>query len=1604
MNAPSSKESSAMSRSTSRQSISTRNDIIQGSATLLDKTFPLFDEILKNSHIPNFLYMIMLFLEVLQFFGVSFWPGFEYTRNYDDICGKIIKIFLQIAFLSDLKRDLSSYLMSFIICIILCFLLVIVVIIQFAFYAQNRRFIGWTLYATRFLLEFVPQIITLPMANFLGSMFVTIVEDNSLEVDIYFVFTLIFWAVIVFIFYLMCYFSSVSPYIASTPIACWSGSYMFIMFMSLSIFTILSYVFQIFARWIDILLVAARIAVSIYLILRATYLPFVRVSSNVLVTSIFVTCTALDIVTIVETAGITLNYYVHIAVLFGVMTISLIVVHFIQKKSWSKVYHSLAASCLEKIEIDTEKPDIQNLQANQINFLQDQARKQLLLSYGLDRNFRKLQYYIRVGIAQRSDLFLDWSLLKFGAEFYDSTEMYCLIVQILSYFPSESRLLNFFFSQAVSKVGLSLHERFLLYEVHRVMGLRQSSASSEITDKLIETKHLSIKGANAVRGFWKNVPNEPHVFLQVKQFTNQVSALFRESMEKWPNNVRLCEDFSKFLIECGMDFCEGVKMKHRADLIEQGKNFVVDLSFRSMVRVYPLYLKRGIVDVKGNFVINKQNRHSQSQSQSSLNNNSQLSTGTIDGELDIEIEEEVSKQLFSYHRLRLAFQRALENRTCIYSKLLKLSAIFTVVLVIAILIFLFIYFQSLFNSRQENMNRELVLNEIRYGLDISLTAIVIYWASGAGAFPTSLYKEMMIQSPISNDFNLRLFQNDTLKEVTRWCSYGREKLEEFLQQMIELAADGDDIRNYMQPMFKKLTSYHYCISDKPIMEPSLSSLKNSFTYIFLRLREITLSLDNIRPDASRWNESENLCEIFYNIESVVNSFAQLSHLIELNQQEKKEKTEKENYIILIICCVLYTVTTTPLLIIFTTKTYHELLFLLDLMKSVDDESKEEATKPFKDTPGTEEQDSASEQLTKAKVRPANLIANYLCILIIGNAIFIVDVILAQKENTNLLDLNVWLSEGAQRGNLILEILYRVTFVVSMAQGSLKTSMTSIPIAKEEATYSIQKLVEYNNALLRGSNITDGCSNYSKELDSIHYDSYCVVEPNMTKFHKTYECASLDTAITHFVTMSEAILRAPEEFTFERDSQFFHIFHIANNHILDQCHNAALLLFENSATALHNFKIELLIITIVGIVYAIVSLFIFWALVLKLDRAHDGALQLLRRIPPLACTSNPPVMNYLLHKKSAKVDDKMTASKSVIMNSHDAVICLHRNESIEVVNNSVSSLFGYTPEQLLGQPISCVLPQEEASVVFHHFNLMRAGQCALTFETTTIGKTDDDQNVPIHVTVLGISEDSSNTAASFVIIIRDETQLQKHRQEAEEAKAQSEHLLYQILPRDIVVRLNQGETDISFSVPSASIIFIDIIKWSDYSSTLSPQQIMSNLSVIFAKFDNACSRFNLIQKIKLIGDVYMAAAGLFTPHEPPVNHAQQTIQFGLDCLVALDEANAQLDSSLMVRIGINTDGPLIAGVLGTDKPVFDIIGDPINVASRLQSTCLPATVQISQKTYDLVADLSFNIEQRGEIELKGKGKKMAYLVRPMTTGSFFMQSEKDPNNMFSTTSD
>jgi class 3 adenylate cyclase len=146
--------------------------------------------------------------------------------------------------------------------------------------------------------------------------------------------------------------------------------------------------------------------------------------------------------------------------------------------------------------------------------------------------------------------------------------------------------------------------------------------------------------------------------------------------------------------------------------------------------------------------------------------------------------------------------------------------------------------------------------------------------------------------------------------------------------------------------------------------------------------------------------------------------------------------------------------------------------------------------------------------------------------------------------------------------------------------------------------------------------------------------------------------------------------------------------------------------------------------------------------------------------------------------------------------------------------------------------------------------------------------------------------------------------------------------------------------------------------------------------VFSQFDVLAVRLG-VEKIKTIGDAYMAVAGLPEPHP---DHATLIAEFGLSMLRALEQFNrANQDSPLQIRIGIHT-GPVVAGIIGHHKFIYDVWGDTVNVASRLEANGLPGRIQVSEATRQLLAG-RYNFESRGRINLKGRGYIEAFLLTP-----------------------
>jgi adenylate cyclase len=202
---------------------------------------------------------------------------------------------------------------------------------------------------------------------------------------------------------------------------------------------------------------------------------------------------------------------------------------------------------------------------------------------------------------------------------------------------------------------------------------------------------------------------------------------------------------------------------------------------------------------------------------------------------------------------------------------------------------------------------------------------------------------------------------------------------------------------------------------------------------------------------------------------------------------------------------------------------------------------------------------------------------------------------------------------------------------------------------------------------------------------------------------------------------------------------------------------------------------------------------------------------------------------------------------------------------------------------------------------------------------------------------------------------------------------SEALLLNILPRSIAQRLKRETGIIAESHPDVTVVFADVVDFTPFAERTAPERVVGVLDEIFSMFDLLAERLGL-EKIKTVGDAYMVVAGL---PDPRPDHAEAGAEMALAMQEELGRLCTALGLELEIRIGMQS-GPVIAGVIGRRKFIYDLWGDTVNTASRMESSGLPGRIQVTEAVYERLRS-TYDFEARGEVEVKGKGRLRTYLM-------------------------
>ncbi|MCT7948511.1 PAS domain S-box protein [Ancylothrix sp. C2] len=326
-------------------------------------------------------------------------------------------------------------------------------------------------------------------------------------------------------------------------------------------------------------------------------------------------------------------------------------------------------------------------------------------------------------------------------------------------------------------------------------------------------------------------------------------------------------------------------------------------------------------------------------------------------------------------------------------------------------------------------------------------------------------------------------------------------------------------------------------------------------------------------------------------------------------------------------------------------------------------------------------------------------------------------------------------------------------------------------------------------------------------------------------------------------------------------------------------------------------------------------------------------------------------------------------RDLFENATDLIQSVGPDGSFIYVNRAWKETLGYSEADLANMSVFEVLDPDCKEQCLEMFQRVISGEQCQRVQAAFRSKTGQRIFVEGSVNCKFVEGKPVATRGIF----RDITQRLLAEEALRHEQEQTERLLLNILPEAIADRLKQEHATIAESFAAVTVLFADIVGFTEIASSLSPIALVSLLNQIFSSFDRLTEHYGL-EKIKTIGDAYMVVGGL---PKRRVNHAEAIAEMALDMQGAIAEFNAQNNLNFNIRIGIHS-GPVVAGVIGIKKFIYDLWGDTVNTASRMESHGSPGRIHISDTTHRLLRH-KYVFEKRGIIQVKGKGEMRTYFL-------------------------
>ena len=1244
----------------------------------------------------------------------------------------------------------------------------------------------------------------------------------------------------------------------------------------------------------------------------------------------------------------------------------------------------------------------------------DEDKLEYLRSLKINSSAKALSY-LRLGLEGGCDLFLDWSLTKYLFKNFNDDDMLMFMAMEVAFFPSETIMLHGLMEAARKMKNPSFANSAMCYQLHRIYIFRHSSSSREVTDDFNRVKKSTEQCISSYCQFWRDLANgngDPcvDVYSSLSRISASTDALWTEMLDKYPNNTMFVEYYASYLLNAKCFFNESVKWHQRAKELDQGTMILTDKVFHRFVATFPFYAEKKLVDANGKL----------KPSPTDLRNkaNRQTFAGQPNDESEFDANEG-EKYVGGQLKLKRAMQQAVQELRSRTVSIIHFSATLRLVITLLYLTILTVMLALYFDDKLDLFDHLTRLNKVHASFGIIAAQIPIVWAK-------DLWPDR-VQGELLNNFNLTLFE---------------EALRDRQKVMYETAVAG------LAQIDNTSSSLYYGVfenGEETVLLTKLlanaSVVTGSCTEFPLDVGEsdASITLDNLirlffttsvnivfesRTISGQWQDSREMCQILIRAIEVAESFKHVGALVSptlgvllmkirengtsdfgdipllseasliealgtpIDPIEREDTTAEHRniYFLIAFTPAILVFVAMPTTILFISGLRAEVIEYSGILSSFNRDDCLRAGERTSVMPSTE--DLQVNLGVETIDRKSRWIASTTWILLL---VFLLLVQLGYSLYTDRL-----ISSISQQyalfntvRNDVFDIASQCVLMVLLHEVSRENRFTVNYLEYSDCLKRIQRdLIEIKtmDAMLDlGYEDSLPSLGFDRSLDQMRFREKCTTPVESYVLSDYWMCLSFSRLRSYFLDQVKTVV-ATVDWVKMFDSKIATLIEIINTRFPNDFMEISNKYEELMGDVIKNHRIVIWTCFCLSIVIAVSAFGTELFMTRSRQRDFETYQCLLMRVNPIALVSNPQAAALLFGKRTLGKNQATSAAHAVFNSSQDAILYLNQEEVIEIVNPATQQTFGFTAEQLLGQYLRLIIDPDigSNSELYYEMQLMKSGQCSLLYHTNVSASKDDKTAVPLRVILVGLSS-NDRTADNFGLICHDLREEEATREQVKYIKEESERLLEQVIPRGMLSKMNDDIT--YYTIQTATVGYLRVCIPDDYIATLPPVTLMGYMSEILKELDSNLRHFPGVARIKVIGNNYVTAGGLF-PKEPDLTQsandvtqaANDVIEFNLRAMETIEKLNIKFDNTnFQSRVGIHTSGPLIVSVLGNPER-FDIMGGTTGCAERLQEQCIPDKVTISTPTYDAVAKSnSYTIDRYKELTLPGVGCAMTYTL-------------------------